>query len=60
MCKIDPACLNFRDIVDASHLYSASACQSANSGEIGKIYRNPAGAILHDSVLYLYLILMKS
>ena len=48
VCKIIPACLNFRGTVTANWLLSA--CQSAIFGNIGRNYRNLAGTILHHSV----------
>ena len=51
MCKIIPACLNFRGTVAANEWLSAPACQSAIFGKIGRNYRNLAGTILHSSVV---------
>ena len=52
VCKIIQACLNFRGTVAANWLLSATACQSAIFGKIGKKTINLAGIILHLSVCY--------
>ena len=51
MCKIIQACSNFRGTVAANWLLSATACQSAIFGKIGKKTINLAGIILHLSVV---------
>ena len=50
VCKIIQACSNFRGTVAANWLLSATACQSAIFGKIGKKTINLAGIILHLSV----------
>ena len=52
VCKIIPACLNFRGTVAANQCLSATICLSAIFGKIGRNYRNLAGTILHNSVLH--------
>ena len=51
VCKIIQACSNFRGTVAANWLLSATACQSAIFGKIGKKTINLAGIILHLSVV---------
>ena len=52
VCKIIQACSNFCSTMAANWLLSATACQSAIFGKIGKKTINLAGIILHLSVCY--------
>ena len=50
VCKIIQASSNFRGTVAANWILSATACQAAIFGKIGKKTINLAGIIVHLSV----------